>query len=89
MTRRELLLQLLGLAACGTLPTPFAYAAATDSGSPSEGQPFSPERLRETARFRTSARRASAEYRYHLGGVLLEDVLTRAWERAGEMEKGQ
>lgn len=47
------------------------------------------ERLRETARFRTSARRASAEYRYHLGGVLLEDVLTRAWERAGEMEKGQ
>ncbi len=43
-------------------------------------------RLRETATFRSSARRASAEYRYHLGGVLLEEVLAAAWERAGEEE---
>lgn len=39
--------------------------------------------LRSSARFRSSARRAGAEYRYHLSGVLLEDVLNAAWQRAG------
>jgi len=54
------------------------------------GQPWSGtlveravEILRSSARFRSSARRAGAEYRYHLSGVLLEDVLNAAWQRAG------
>jgi carbon-monoxide dehydrogenase medium subunit len=44
------------------------------------------ERLRATARFRSSPRRANADYRHHLGGVLLEDVLATAWQRTDEME---
>ena len=50
MKRRELLLRLLGLAACGALPASFIYAATTDGGSSADGQSFSPEWLRETAR---------------------------------------
>jgi xanthine dehydrogenase FAD-binding subunit len=38
--------------------------------------------LKETIRFRTSPRRATAEYRYHLGGVLLDEVILKAWKRA-------
>jgi xanthine dehydrogenase FAD-binding subunit len=38
--------------------------------------------LKETVRFRTSPRRATAEYRYHLGGVLLDEVVLKAWTRA-------
>ncbi len=34
------------------------------------------------ARFRTSPHRATAEYRRHLSGVLLEETLTTAWERS-------
>jgi carbon-monoxide dehydrogenase medium subunit len=33
-------------------------------------------------RFRTSPHRATAEYRRHLSGVLLEETLTTAWERS-------
>jgi len=39
--------------------------------------------LTEEVKFRSSAMRASAEYRYHLVGNLLNDTLTTAWERAG------
>ncbi len=49
MTRRELLLRLLGLAACGVLPASLVHAATTEGGSPTNGQPFSPDWLRETA----------------------------------------
>jgi xanthine dehydrogenase FAD-binding subunit len=42
--------------------------------------------LIETARFRTSARRATAEYRYHLGCVLLEEVVLKAWRRVEEVK---
>jgi xanthine dehydrogenase FAD-binding subunit len=38
--------------------------------------------LKETIKFRTSPRRATAEYRYHLGGVLLNEVVLKAWKRA-------
>ncbi len=41
------------------------------------------EALLGEARFRTSPQRATAEYRRHLAGVLLRQVLALAWERAG------
>jgi xanthine dehydrogenase FAD-binding subunit len=41
--------------------------------------------LRESIRFRTSARRATAEYRYQLAGVLLDEVVEKAWQRAEEV----
>lgn len=41
---------------------------------------------RSSMRYRSSAMRATAEYRYHLSGVLLEEVLAKAWERANLLE---
>jgi xanthine dehydrogenase FAD-binding subunit len=41
---------------------------------------------REAMRFRTSPARATAEYRFHLSGHLLEDVIRTAWMRAAEKE---
>ncbi len=41
---------------------------------------------RNSMRFRSSAMRATANYRYHLSSVLLESVLTKAWERASLLE---
>lgn len=38
--------------------------------------------LHETIQFRTSPKRATSEYRYHLSGVLLEEVAGNAWRRA-------
>ncbi|MGB5062720.1 MAG: glucan biosynthesis protein D [Candidatus Competibacter sp.] len=49
MTRRELLTRLLQLAACGMLPVSFVRAATTGLLS-TDGQAFSPDWLRETAR---------------------------------------
>lgn len=53
------------------------------------GKPFDEETLNEAekalqaeARFRTSPHRATAEYRYHLAGILLRQTLQTAWERA-------
>jgi xanthine dehydrogenase FAD-binding subunit len=43
--------------------------------------------IHTTIPFRTSAMRASAEYRHHLSEILLEDVLAKAWERAGQVEE--
>ena len=40
------------------------------------------ETLLKEARFRTSPHRATAEYRHHLAGVLLEEAFTAAWQRA-------
>lgn len=39
--------------------------------------------LQGEAHFRSSPQRATAEYRQHLAGVLLEETLKVAWERAG------
>lgn len=39
--------------------------------------------LLENAHFRTSPHRASAGYRQQLAGVLLREVITKAWNRAG------
>ena len=33
-------------------------------------------------RFRTSPQRASADYRYHLSGVLFQEVIAKAWQRS-------
>ncbi len=38
--------------------------------------------LLKEAHFRTSSHRATAEYRRHLAGVLLQEALTMAWQRA-------
>jgi len=40
------------------------------------------ETLVAEVKFRTSAMRATSEYRYHLVGTLLKDTLETAWERA-------
>jgi CO/xanthine dehydrogenase FAD-binding subunit len=40
------------------------------------------EALVAEVKFRTSAMRATSEYRYHLVGTLLKDTLETAWERA-------
>jgi CO/xanthine dehydrogenase FAD-binding subunit len=40
------------------------------------------EELLKEAHFRTSLHRASAEYRRHLAGVLLQEAFTKAWQRA-------
>jgi len=66
--------------------TPFR---ATEAESFLRGQPFNDETftraldcLLDQAKFRTSARRASADYRRHIVGGLLKDVFDTAWERA-------
>ena len=53
----------------GQTPSPDVQARALD------------ELLKE-AHFRTSPHRATAEYRRHLAGVLLQEALTMAWQRA-------
>jgi xanthine dehydrogenase FAD-binding subunit len=40
------------------------------------------EALLSSVRFRTSPQRATSEYRQHLSGVLLRDVIDKAWQRA-------
>ena len=71
-------------------PTPQRALAVEDA---LRGQLFNDETLacahqiwRESMRFRTSPARATAEYRFHLSGHLLEDVLRAAWQRAAEKE---
>lgn len=67
--------------------TPFR---ATEAESAMRGQPLTEATFTNTldvllgqAKFRTSARRASADYRRHIVGGLFKDVLDTAWSRAG------
>ena len=67
-------------------PTPFR---ATEAESTLRGQPLTDETfaraldaLLAQAKFRTSARRASADYRRHIVGGLFKDVLDTAWKRS-------
>jgi carbon-monoxide dehydrogenase medium subunit len=67
-------------------PIPFR---ATEAESTLRGQSFTEENFNRTleallaqAKFRTSARRASADYRKHIVGGLFKDVLGTAWSRA-------
>lgn len=41
--------------------------------------------IHHTIPFRSSARRASAEYRHHLSEVLLDEVIATAWTRAAQV----
>lgn len=57
------------------------------------GNPLTVELIKEaksvllaTVKFRTSKKRATAEYRYHLAQNLLEKVVKIAWKRAGDEE---
>ena len=66
--------------------TPFR---ATNAENTLRGQPLNDEAFAHTleallaqAQFRTSARRASADYRKHIAMGLFKDVLETAWERA-------
>lgn len=68
-------------------PTPWRATRAEDS---LREQVYSPKAfstaldiLRNQAVFRTSAYRATSEYRTELIGTLLEECFTTAWERAG------
>jgi carbon-monoxide dehydrogenase medium subunit len=63
---------------------------ATEAENTLRGKPLSEENFNQTldallgqAQFRTSARRATADYRKHIVGGLLKDVLDTAWGRAG------
>lgn len=67
-------------------PTPFR---ARQTEAALRGKPPDPQVLASAyqallgeARFRTSPHRATAEYRRYLAGLLLEEVLELAWERA-------
>ncbi|HPH95139.1 MAG TPA: FAD binding domain-containing protein [Anaerolineaceae bacterium] len=67
-------------------PRPHRSAAAETCLCAGE---FTPERvelackaLLEDTRFRTSPQRATAAYRNHLSGVLMKDIIQRAWVRA-------
>jgi xanthine dehydrogenase FAD-binding subunit len=66
--------------------TPFRATQAEDS---LRGQPFNSksfesamEALLAQAKFRTSARRASSDYRRHIVSGLFRDVIETAWQRA-------
>lgn len=66
-------------------PVPFR---AKQTETTLRGKPLSEETLsaagkalQAEARFRTSPHRATAEYRYHLAGILLRQTLQTAWER--------
>jgi xanthine dehydrogenase FAD-binding subunit len=66
--------------------TPFR---ATEAENTLRGQPLNNETLTRTldsllaqAKFRTSARRASSDYRKHIVGGLFRDTLETAWKRA-------
>ena len=60
-----------------------AEEVLTNQGPSKEILAKAVEALRTEAHFRTSRHRATAEYRYHLVGVLLEEAFSSAWHRAG------
>ena len=67
-------------------PIPLRIVSAENAlvgKSPSpEVQAYALDKLLQEAHFRTSPHRATAEYRRHLAGVLLQESLMKAWQRA-------
>jgi carbon-monoxide dehydrogenase medium subunit len=70
-------------------PTPRRIISAEDAlyGNPLNNEVIerSLAALLEEVSFRTSPRRATADYRRHLVGVLLKETLESAWQRAGTL----
>jgi carbon-monoxide dehydrogenase medium subunit len=68
----------------GAVPFRARKAEAFLAGKPYSDETFKTalEALVAEVKFRTSAMRATSEYRYHLVGTLLKDTLETAWERA-------
>ncbi len=68
-------------------PTPWSGTEAENAlvGKPLNDETFHAalEALLAQVGFRSSARRASADYRRHIVSGLFRDVLETAWERAG------
>jgi carbon-monoxide dehydrogenase medium subunit len=68
----------------GTTPFRATEAEKTLGGQPLNNETFDRtlESLLTQARFRTSARRASSDYRKHIVGGLFRDTFETAWKRA-------
>jgi carbon-monoxide dehydrogenase medium subunit len=68
----------------GAVPFRARKAEAFLAGKPYSEETFAAalEAVRQEVKFRTSAMRATAEYRQHIISGLLKDVLKTAWERA-------
>jgi CO/xanthine dehydrogenase FAD-binding subunit len=71
-------------------PTPRRIVSAEEALC---GKPLSDNSIEQSlaallkeASFRSSPRRASADYRHHLVGVLLRETLECAWQRAGDLK---
>jgi len=60
----------------------FAEKAMVGNAPSPEVQTHALDELLKEAHFRTSPHRATAEYRRHLAGVLLQEALITAWQRA-------
>ncbi len=87
LERRNGLITRVRVAAGPAGPTPRRIIPAEDAlcGNPLNNEVIErslAELLKEVS-FRTSPRRATAEYRCHLVGVLLKETLESAWQRAG------
>lgn len=86
VARRGSTLEALRIAVGPGGPVPFRALAAEalmcGRGLDPAAQAECLEALLSEARFRTSARRATADYRRRLAAGLLEETLTAAWERA-------
>lgn len=84
--RRQETIQAARIAIGPAGPIPFRARAAEQllAGRPYETTllPRVVEAILGEARFRSSPHRSSADYRRHMCGVLLEDTLNAAWERA-------
>jgi len=67
-------------------PVPLRMIAAEkiliDQTPSPEVQAHALEQLLREAHFRTSLHRATAEYRHHLTGILLNEAFSKAWQRA-------
>jgi carbon-monoxide dehydrogenase medium subunit len=87
LERREDRISNIRIAVGPSGPVPLRMLAAEQvliNQTPSpQAQANALEELLKEAHFRTSPHRATAEYRRHLAGVLLQEALTKAWGRAG------
>lgn len=90
LLRRDEVIQDIRIAIGPSGPLPIRAEAAESAlkGKPLDAAALQAamQRIHETIPFRTSAMRATADYRHHLSEVLLDEVVTKAWQRAASME---